>query len=440
MSIKMKYPSEKDLEKNRLLGIIEGATARIIFNLTSGAFLVGLLKYMGASDTVCGYILAIPVLAAVIQFLSPIIFESLSYRKRIITIGSMIHKCLLSSLIAIPFLPIGITARLWAAGAVFFVSYVAISLVTPAVSIMYVSFVPQNIRGKYFGMRESYILLASTVITLILGKILDVLTEGGNEVAGYIVVYATIFLLTLTNLFSYFSMKEVPHVPSKERVKISEIFTLPFKDKRFITYFIMLIIWNISVQLSSAYFAVYLKSDLNMNYTTITVLSMINSVVYVLTARLWGKYADKKGWTSTCMITIAILGITHCIWFFITVGSPLALILLTIAHIVSGVAWSGINIAIFNIQFDFTPDEKRTVYIGLSAATGGIVGYIAAMIGSQLVGLFGKNKIELFGSLFDIKQILFLASSVLLILCALYIGVFMRPEKNKEKTEVTDHV
>lgn len=54
----LNYPSEKDLEKNRLLVIIEGASAKTIFNLTTGAFLVGLLKFMGASDKVCGYILS----------------------------------------------------------------------------------------------------------------------------------------------------------------------------------------------------------------------------------------------------------------------------------------------------------------------------------------------------------------------------------------------
>ncbi|MCX7772288.1 MAG: MFS transporter, partial [Clostridia bacterium] len=182
-------PSEKMLEKNRFLGIVEGASARIIFNLTSGAFLVGLLKYMGANDTVCGYIIAIPVLAAVIQFLSPIVLESLPYRKTIITIGSMVHRVLLTLLIFAPFLPIGVNAKLWVAGGMFFVSYLAVSFVNPAISNMYVSFVPPNIRGKYFGQRESYCLLAATIVTLILGKVLDIYTDSGMETTGYIIIY-----------------------------------------------------------------------------------------------------------------------------------------------------------------------------------------------------------------------------------------------------------
>jgi MFS family permease len=431
MSLPLKYPSEKDLERNRFWGIPEGATARTIFNLTSGAYLVGLLKAMGASDAVCGYILAIPVLAAVIQFLSPIVLESLPSKKRIILMGSMLHRLLLAILIIIPFLPLDRGIKLWSTGIIFFISYLAVSFVNPAISNFYVSFVPQNMRGKYFGSRESYILLSATVITLIVGKILDIYTEAGRELVGYIIVYGVIFVLALINILSYMKMKEVPLTHSHERLRIGEIFTLPFKNKVFINYFVMSILWNIAIQIASAYFSVYLKSDLGMNYTTITVLSMVNSVFYVLSARVWGRFADKTGWANTTRVTIGILAICHALWFLIAKGSPLVLLLLTATHIIGGIAWSGINVALFNLQFDFTPDEKRTVYIGFNAATSGIIGYFAAMVGSQLVSHFGKDKITLLGTAYDIKQILFIVSAILLAFCSLYISLFMRPKKNK---------
>jgi MFS family permease len=432
------YPSGKELERNRLLGIFEGAAARVVFNLTSGAFLVGFLKYMGASDSICGYILAIPVLAAGIQFLSPIVLESLPFRKRIIIIGASIQRILLSSLIFIPFIPLGTKTRLWATYIVFFIAYLSAYFINPAVSNMYVSFVPQNIRGGYFGGRESYILLTSAVVTLILGKILDNFTYGGNAITGYIVVYIVVFVFTLINVLSYHFMKEVPLEHSKERIKISEIFTVPFRNKKFVSYFLMLIIWNIASQIASAYFSVYLKSDLSMNYTTITVLSMINSLVYIFCARKWGRFADKKGWSVTTMLTVGILSICHTIWFFTSKGSPFVLALLLITHVISGIAWSGINIAFFNMQFDYSPDEKRTVYIGLSSAASGIIGYIAAVVGSQLVSIFGSNPIMIFGRPFDIKQILFLTSAVLLQICSLYIRFCMNKQRfiNNEEAAI----
>lgn len=423
--------TEKDLERNRLLVILEGASARTIFNLTSGAFLVGFLKYMGASDAFCGYVISIPVFAAIIQVFSPIILESLEFRKTIIIIGAMIHRILLTMLIFVPFLPLPSGIKLMIAAIVLFISNLAISFVNPAISNMYISFVPQNIRGRYFGTRESYILIAATLMTLVLGKILDIFNDAGKEGTGYIIVYCFIFLFTIINFSFFVFMKEVPLSHTTETIKLSEIFTLPLKNRKFIRYFIMLIIWNFAVQIASAYFGVYLKSDLSMSYTVITSLSLINAVIYILSARIWGRFADRNGWSKTTMITVGILSICHFTWFFASEGSPFVLLILIIGHITGGMAWSGINVALFNLQFDFTPDEKRTVYIGFSAAISGMIGYISAIFGAQLVGLFGEKPVMIFGTPYDIKQILFLISSVLLAVCAAYIGLFMHRLKNK---------
>ncbi len=431
MSPQLKYPLEKDLEKNRFLMIIEGASARTIFNLTSGAYLVGLLKFMGASDTFCGYVLAMPVLAAIIQVLSPIILESLESRKRIIMVGSMIHRFLLVTLIATPFLPVRPNTRLIIAAIIFLISNFAVSFVNPAISNMYISFVPQNIRGRFFGGRESTMLIVATLVTLIMGTVLDIQKDSGNEIKGYVIVYSFIFLFTILNFFSYFFMKEVPLIHTSTKIKFSEIFTLPFKNKMFIRYFIMLIIWNFAAQIASAYFSVYLKSDLDMSYTVITILSFINAVSYALMARVWGKFADKRGWAKTTMITVGILCVCHFSWFLTFENSALMIPLLVFNHISGGIAWSGINVSLFNLQFDFTPDEKRTVYIGFSAAFSGFLGYIAAIIGAQLVGIMGDKKVILLSLSYDIKQILFLISSFLLLICALYIYIFLRSTKKE---------
>lgn len=439
MSDSQMMPNGMEMQKNRLLGIFEGASARIIFNLTTGAFLVGLLKYIGASDTVCGYIVAIPVLAAVVQFLSPIILESLKYRKKIIIIGCLVHRLLLSSLIAIPFLPFSTSLKLWTAVAVFFLSYLSVSFINPAVANMYVSFVPQNIRGKYFGMRESYLLLSTTIVSLVLGKTLDIFEEAGNEGTGYLVIYAVVFVFTIINFISFHRMKEVPLLHSKVRMKISEIFSLPLKNKKFVRFFILSIIWNIAFQIAGAYFSIYLVSDLKLNYTTITLLGMLSSSAYVVAANLWGKYADKKGWSVTTMLSLGSLAVCHALFFISSGSSPFLMVTLIAAHAISGISWSGINVSMFNLQFEFTPDEKRTVYIGFSAAASGIIGYMAAVAGSILVGIFGQRLFTLGSLAFNIKQILFAVSALLVFVSSAYIFFFMR-KKAKKVSEVKNDV
>jgi len=73
--------TDKDMEMSRNISIFEGCTARTIFTLTSGAFLVGFAKYIGASDQIAGIIAAIPVLAGIIMVFSPLVFERMENRK-----------------------------------------------------------------------------------------------------------------------------------------------------------------------------------------------------------------------------------------------------------------------------------------------------------------------------------------------------------------------
>ena len=424
---------EKTMQRNRLMGIFEGGSARVIFNLTSGPFLVGFLKHLGASDTVCGYILAIPILAAAIQFLAPIVLERLEYRKRIIILGSELHRILLCLLIVIPFLPLPDSVRLWIAGGLYLVSNLAVSFVSPAVSNLYVSFVePQN-RGKYFGSRESYLLVFATVMNLAMGKVLDLFRDAGNERGGLVAIYATVFVLMLINTWSYLRMKEVPLGHNPDVMKIREVFTLPLKSPLFLRFFVLSILWNIGIQVSGAFYGVYQVNELAMNYTQINLYGMLSNIVYFSAAFVWGKLADKLGWAFTSMVSFLFIGFACLIWFFITKG-PLMVPLLLLAMVLSGLAWSGINVSLFNLQFDFMPEEKRTVYIGFNSTVSGLLGYAASLVGSVLVGVAAGFQGSFFGLSFGIKQILFFSSGILIVFCALYVLLFMHPHTPKRKT------
>jgi len=55
---------------------------------------------------------------------------------------------------------------------------------------------------------------------------------------------------------------------------------------------------------------------------------------------------------------------------------------------------------------------------------------VAAIIGSQLVKLFGETDLTIGGTPIDIKQILFIISAVLIFVCAAYIYFFMRKKND----------
>ena len=77
---------EKEYEHSRKMSMFEGCTARVVYNLTSGAFLAGYASFLGADDAFNGIIGAIPVLAGFMSIISPIYFEKTDRRKLIVTI------------------------------------------------------------------------------------------------------------------------------------------------------------------------------------------------------------------------------------------------------------------------------------------------------------------------------------------------------------------
>lgn len=104
--------TEKDYRVSRDLFIAEGATAKLIFNFTSGAFLAGFASYMGANDQFNGIIAAVPAIAGTIQVFSPMVSEKLEKQKLLISVGCLLHRLLLGLMVFVPLLVQDTAARL----------------------------------------------------------------------------------------------------------------------------------------------------------------------------------------------------------------------------------------------------------------------------------------------------------------------------------------
>lgn len=427
--------SVKDYEKSRLMAVIEGVSARIIFGFTTGAFLTGYLKHIGADDKLCGQIAAIPVLAGIIQFFSPLLLEKLSRRKPLVTCFNALHRIMLVLLVVIPLLPVPVNSRLVMVGALYFVSHLMVNMVAPATVTLVISLVPQGMRGRYFGNREIFLIFISSVLNIVMGRVLDIFELQNKPYQGYIVMYGVALLAMLLNLFSYLKMKEPPLPAAKAQIRFKNLFLLPLKDRKFRKIIILFFIWGLSLNFSSPFFSVYMVSQLKLSYTFITVCGLLNALSYVISVRLWGKASDKKSFTYTAMITLTLLGLTHAGWFFAAAGSFLEHPLVILLHITSGIAWAGINISLLNIPYEYTPDEGKTVYLGFNAALSGLVGFLSSMIASWMVGRMQDYRGLLFGVEITQFQIIFAISGILTVMAGVFIRMFVWKKREPDAVE-----
>jgi Na+/melibiose symporter-like transporter len=422
--------TKKDYEKSRKYFLYEGCTAVGIFSLTSGAFLAGFAKYLGATDEFNGLIGAIPAVAGIVQIFSSLIFEKMEHRKLLISFLCVVYRLLLGFMLLIPIFIHGTSGRLFALALTYSLAYGFAAFITPAASSWIVDLTPENRRGNYFALKDAYSLAFVTVITLIMGKVLDIYRKANNEYGGFIVLGFVVMILACAN-FSFLSVvKEPTQNRKKSNINLKTVLTMALNNKGFRKVIILSVLWNIALQIGGPFFAVYQVTGLKLSYSYIMIMGVISSLVRVFIAKTWGSLADKKSWFFTTKSSAAILGIVHIIWTFVDVNT--AFILVPLLSIAGGLAWSGLAISMFNIQFVYAPQEGRTAYLGTSAALGGVAGFISTFIGSRVVSYLKGFSFKLFGINIGNMQVVFLLSGILILITALYVQQSMEKGIKKQ--------
>ncbi len=425
--------NDEEMASSRNLSIYEGCTARSILTLTSGSFLVGFANYLGASNQISGLISAIPVLAGIITVFSPVLFERLENRKLITVLFCFIGRLLLGLMILIPFINISGATRITILIATFLVANLFLASVMPSALAWVLNITPEGIRGAYYGRRESIVLGVVTIVTLVMGQVLDVFDRAGHQLNGFVVLYIFVIITTMVNLIIFSGIKEQPNKITKNSISIINIFSKPIKSKKYMKVSLLMAIWNFGYQLAFPFTSVYMISTLKLGYGLITIMAVLASITSVISVKFWGRLADRKSWVHLTNLMLLLQVASFLIWFFI--NGHTVMYLIAFAHILSGAAIAGINISMNNLQYSFSPPENKMVFMGFSSAVNGIIGFLGTLVGSYFITLTGKySHSHSLGKLsVGIMQLLFVIAGVMLFTGMIVSRSMMKNELNMLK-------
>jgi MFS family permease len=333
-------------------------------------------------------------------------------------------------MVLIPFITDNKSARLLLLGGMYFTAYAAFSFLNPAGGSWIISLVPEKMRGKYFGIRDMCILASAAVLSIVMGRVLDVFKSRNMEFAGFVVAFTVVLALVVWNVIMLRRIKEPEVVPLKRSLNLKSVLTMPMKHKKFRKVIILNIIWNLAAQLSIPFYSVYMVTGLKLSYTFIMTVGIIMSFTQAISAKMWGKLSEKFGWELTTVLSIGIVGICHMTWMF--VNHSTYFILIPIIQVMAGIAWAGVNISLFNIQFKHAPQEGRTIYIGFNAALAGLAGFLSALMGAALVGALSGIRIDIGITVLDNMLLIFGLSGLLVVCCAVFFSYWFKAKDELE--------
>ena len=142
-------------------------------------------------------------------------------------------------------------------------------------------------------------------------------------------------------------------------------------------------LWSMIANIPGSYYSVYLLRDVEVSYSFINVVSMLNVPVLVLLTPLWKRFLSRYSWLKTCNISIALYAVHYLLLGLVSKGNYTWLYPATLIY--AYVLATGINLSFTNIPYINIPKQNQTIYIGFYSTMCNLGALLGVTFGRQFV-------------------------------------------------------
>lgn len=317
----------------------------------NSAFLAAFALTLGASNTIIGTISAMPFIALILsQIPGAKLIEYVS-RKKVYVISTGISRLLWIFMIFTPYLfrkyPLLVIIL-----AYFLIRYTEY-ITDPAWTTTAADITPVKKRGRLFGTRNMFLVFGLMAASTIGAFYLDLFPK--DSPYGFTTIF-TIGILVGLLATMQFARLNIPLYRDHKHHKLKEFFS----KKTIKPYTSIMFFFNFAYAIASPLFVVYILRNLGLSYKIYIGTIIIASILKIVSNRHWGILTDKYGDKPVAVMCMFGTALVPLIYLF--VGAK-TLWLIIPAQIISGIAWAGVDLSLFNLLLDFTEPKRRATEI-----------------------------------------------------------------------------
>lgn len=398
-------------------------------SLVGGIFLSGLFIEMGTPDYLMGYIPFIGSTAGITVIFAGIVIERIKNRKKFIVVINTISKSLIVSAVWIPALmPWDIAPFVMLP--VVFIGYAMNAFMGIAINSQFVDVIDSKIRGRFMGSKQIFALVVSALFPVIAGKFLDSFI---NKYVVFCVLYTIGWGFMWLESRAFGKIQDPGFNPiGKENVKLKDLFTIPVKNKQFMKLMLVLGFFYFSWYLTMSFASVYQIRYLEIPYTFITVMGMINPILQMVWYPMWGRLNDKYGPDFIIRLSLWLYVLQAVLWFCMTSSSYYYV--MPLLQINASLIGPAAMLGIFNAKYSVIPQEGRSIYDGFYTSVVGMIILIAPTVGNFLKEFLDNNSYRIAGMEFPQFRIMFATAAVLVLGLNIY-NLFAAKKEDNLKSE-----
>jgi len=366
---------------NEKISLFHGMASTMAVNLSNNYFAIFAIAILGATNYQVGLISSLPPLVALIMTVpAAVLLNRANEQKKLVAMSVLFARFMYLIIIGIVyFLPSSIQG--WV-----FLAIIALMSVPNTISnigwqTLISSMIEDDRRGGFFSDRNRLLTLVGMVTTFIIGFVMKDATY--NESA-YQVLFFLAFCFGLLEVFLLMKHKEEKDVKEDALLKKSLMDWSIFKDKGYKWFLIAALSFNFAWQMSWGIFSIYHVRVAEATIFWISMFSVGNMIVQILTFPMWKKWAEQK--SNVLMLVFAALGMA--LIPFMTVLST-NLYYLTLVQTISGFFVSGVTLLLFNLLLEHSPEKTRTYCITTYNILLALIAFISPQVGIWLLNMLG---------------------------------------------------
>lgn len=429
------FSMRTDDSKGRLVNLMAVLLSSFYNVFITGIFYTGFLTMYGISITGTGIVTFIPYIANLFSIFSSKILSKFKRRKPILLAAKIYFYAMY--IIATTLMPQFVTdpdARLMWFVIILFLAHAVYAPFSPGFTIWFYKFYPKDNerRTRYLTLQQIFGSIMSSFILLFSSIITDAVSGSPMQDTIILVMRYVAFGLVLIEVAIQAMAKEYP-VEDESHIKLSQVFTLPFKYRKFLLCMLFMFAWNYIANVTNGIWGYHLLNHIHFSYTLINAMSIMYTFILLLTSGFWRRLLRKYSWIKTFGIAILIWVPTEFFYFFLSPSTTFMYVPLCIIQHFLNV---GINLSYANILYMNLPEENSTAHIAFNSIGCNIFAFLGMFTGTAISSITGDTTFMFLGLPTYSVQFTTLVRGVTLLVMGLILVIKWQSFTNDEDIEL----
>ena len=366
---------------------ISGCLSMLYATTTQSPATIEFFRRLGANEFHFGLIGAVPLVMLFMQFLGALMTARVRERKRLFLVMAICSRLLYIPLAFVPMLFPSLRANttIFILILLLALNQGMANLVLPMWFSWMGDLIPQVVLNRFWGERHRWVQLTWMICYVLIGAVTYFVNLPITLVYPILVMVGCAAGVTDALLFIWVLE---PANPVARRQGILEMLLAPLRHGQYRNFVVFSCIWSAAVTFASSFMQLFLLKMLNIGVWQTVLMWSAYGPGSVLTARVWGKAADRFGNAPVLKVCLHFKPIIVLVYLFI--NAKTALFILPTVFFFDGILNTGLAIASNGYMLKIAPRENRSMYIAAITGLAGICGGLATLAaGSFLQSLSG---------------------------------------------------